>query len=285
MPTLYREFTQQSELDAQYNAGAAVPDYPAHLARWREHSVRTRERLPHELRVPYGPTLAETLDIFPAEKPDAPVHVFIHGGYWRALAAEDFSFVAAGPRERGFCTVSVNYALCPWVSIEEIVRQVRASLAWVHRNIERWGGNPERIAVSGHSAGGHLTGMALATSWREQYGLPDDLIKAALPISGLFDLRPLRHSYLQPVLQLDEGAVQRQSPLLQLPTRATPTLVAWGEAESSEFARQSNAYADALAGIGSQVDRLPVPKAHHFTVLDGFEDAHSSLCNWLATAL
>ncbi|TFY97275.1 alpha/beta hydrolase [Ramlibacter rhizophilus] len=285
MATLYREFRQQSEIDAQYNAGASVPDFPAHLARWREDSAAARRQLPCELRVPYGPTLAETLDIFPAEAPGAPVLVFVHGGYWRALDAEDFSFVALGPRARGFTTVSVNYALCPWVSLDEITRQVRASLAWVHRNIARWNGDAQRIVLAGHSAGGQLTAMGLLTDWEERYGLPADLVKAAVPISGLYDLRPLRFSYLQPSLQLDEGAVQRNSPLDQLRPVSAPVLVCWGERESSEFARQSNSFADALAAGGSRVERLAVPEAHHFNVLDGFREADSPICRWIAGAV
>ena len=285
MTTLYREFSTQAELDAQYNAGASVDDYPGYMARWASDSAATRAALPCTLNIPYGATKAETLDIFPAEQPNAPVLVFVHGGYWRFLAASDFSFVAEGPRQHGFTTVVVNYDLCPWVSIDEIVRQTRASLAWVYRHIAAYGGDPERIAVSGHSAGGQLTGMSMFTPWSERYGLPDNLVKAAVPISGLFDLRPLRYTYLQPALQLDSGVIERNSPHFLVRRIAAPTLVAWGDQESSEFARQSRDFAQALSGTGASVDLHASAGKHHFSVLDEFKEPASPICLWLKQAI
>ncbi len=282
MSFLYRQFTTQAQIDAQYNAGAAVPDYAAYLARYQSSSAATREAIPCILNVPYGPTRAETLDIFPAENPGAPVLVFLHGGYWRALSASDFSFVARGPRQHGLTTVVVNYDLCPWVTIDEVVRQIRAGLAWVYRHIGEHGADPQRIIVSGHSAGGQLTAMSLLTPWADRYGLPDDLVKVALPISGLYDLAPLRYSYLQPALQLDEGLVARNSALLQPQVRRLPVMVAWGEQESDEFVRQSHAYAQCLADAGCQVERHASAGAHHFSVLDEFEEPGSRMCLWLS---
>lgn len=285
MNTLYRQFTQQAEIDAQYNAGASIPDFMDLMAQGQQASARTRERLPCHLKVPYGPTLAETLDIFPAAQAGAPVVVFLHGGYWRRGAAADYSFVAEGPHALGFTTVVVDYALCPWVPLGEIVRQARASVAWVYRHIAEFGGDPQRIAVAGHSAGGHLTAMTLLTPWAADYGLPDDVVKAALPISGLFDLEPLRWSYLQPVLQLDDGTVRRESPIHRLRPVQAPVLVTWGGAESDEFERQSRAFAEALQAHGAQVQCQALPGAHHLSVLDGWTDAGSVLCRWLAQAL
>ena len=282
MNFLYRQFTSQSEIDAQYNAGASVPDYAAYLAGYQSSSAATRESIPCALNLPYGPTRAETLDIFPAERPGAPVLVFLHGGYWRALSAGDFSFVAQGPHQHGFTTVVVNYDLCPWVTIDEIVRQIRASLAWVYRHIGDHGGDPQRIVVSGHSAGGQLTAMSLLTPWADRYGLPDDLVKAAIPISGLYDLRPLRYSYLQPALQLDDGLIARNSPLLLPPPRPLPVLVTWGDQESAEFARQSHAYAQALSDAGCQAALHASAGAHHFSVLDEFRQPASAICHWLS---
>lgn len=285
MPALYRQFTQQAEIDAQYNAAAAIPDFAERTAATVAASARTRERLGGHLRVPYGPTLAETLDIFPAAQPNAPVLVFLHGGYWRRGAAADYSCVADGPHSLGYTTVVVDYALCPTVSLDEIVRQARASVAWVYRNIAGYGGDPSRLVVAGHSAGGQLTAMALLTPWMANYGLPDDLVKAALPISGVFDLAPLRWSYLQPVLQLDEGTVKRNSPLFLGRPLNAQVLVAWGGDESDEFARQSHALADMAQAEGAQVERLALPGAHHLSVLDGFGDVDSALCRWLARAV
>ena len=290
MPFLYRDFQTQAEIDAQYNAGQSVPDFPRYGQRNATLSQQLRQSLPCTLDVPYGPTLAETLDIFPAA-PDgatsagAPVFVFIHGGYWRALSSKDYSLVATGLRQRGITTVVVNYALCPQVSIEEIVRQVRAAVAWCLRNIAAHGGDPARMVVGGHSAGGHLTAMCLQTAWAADYGLPQDPLAGAVLISGLYDLRPLRYSYLQPMIQLDEGIVQRCSPLFGVRASRTPALVTWGGNESAEFARQSASWHGAYTALGSPATLQAVDGAHHFSVLDGFEDPGSPLCDWIARAV
>jgi arylformamidase len=201
MRPLYRTFTAQAEFDAQYNPSLALPDPAVPAKHFVATAERARQALPCVLDVPYGPTLEETLDIFPAAQPNAPVFVFIHGGYWRALSSKEFSGVALGLQPLGITTVVINYALCPRVTIDEIVRQTRAALAWTLRNIQHYGGDPARVAIGGHSAGGHLTAMALQTEWAEDYGLPQDPFVAAIPFSGLFDIEPLRYSYLQPQIQ------------------------------------------------------------------------------------
>lgn len=188
---LYRSFLNQAQIDAAYNPVIGLDDPAQYGRHYAEQSRLARERLRCVLDIPFGPTLAETLDIFPADQPNAPVFVFIHGGYWRALSSKDFSCVALGLQARGITTVVVNYALAPSVSIDEITRQARASLAWVLRHIGEYGGDPERVAIGGHSAGGHLAAMALQTRWSEDYGLPRDPFKAAVLVSGLFDLQPL----------------------------------------------------------------------------------------------
>jgi arylformamidase len=282
---LYREFRTQDEIDRQYNPSLAVADPGAELRHFAEASRLARERLPCALRVPYGPTRAETLDVFPAERPGAPVFVFFHGGYWRALDAADFSGVAAGPRARGITTVVVNYALCPRVTLDEIVRQARAAVAWVVRNIGAHGGDAARLAVGGHSAGGHLAAMSLLTAWERNYGLPDDPFKAALLFSGLYELEPLRWSYLQPMIQLDEGVVRRNSPVRLARPCTTRTWIGWGALESAEFARQSTAFHAAWTGAGNAGELAPVPQANHFSVIHGLEDGNSPVCEWLARAL
>jgi len=209
MPTLYREFTTQAQIDAQYNAGAAVPDAATHLQRYTARGAQARETLRCTLDVAFGPTLDETLDIFPADQPGAPVFVFIHGGYWRALSSKDFSGVALGLQPLGITTVVINYSLCPKVGIDEITRQARAAVAWVLRHIGAYGGDAARVAVGGHSAGGHLAAMCLETAWAGDYGLAPDPLAAAVLVSGLYDLAPLRYSYLQPAIQLDDGVIRR----------------------------------------------------------------------------
>jgi len=285
MPNLYREFTTQAQIDAQYNAGAAVPDAAGCMRHYLEQSRHARDSLPCVLDVPFGPTLDETLDIFPAAQPSAPVFVFIHGGYWRAFTSKEFSCVALGVQPLGITTVVVNYALCPKVGIDEITRQARAAVAWVLRNIAAHGGDPARVALGGHSAGGHLAAMCLQTDWTGEYGLPADPLAAALLVSGLYDLNPLRYSYLQPQIQLDDGVIRRCSPLFGVRACRTPALVTWGSNESSEFARQASAFHAAWRTLGNPGDLAAQDDAHHFSAIYGFEDSASPLCRWLAAAL
>src|SRR5262249_35447997 len=138
----------------------------------------------------YGPTLDETLDIFPADGKDAPVFVFLHGGYWRANTSKEFSCVALGLQTLRITPVVVNYSLCPKVTIDEITRQARGAVAWILGNIGRYAGDPQRVALGGHSAGGHLTAMCLQTRWTDEYGLAPNPFVAAVLVSGIYDLRP-----------------------------------------------------------------------------------------------
>lgn len=285
MPPLYRDFTSPAQIDAQYGTQQWVADPAGEARHYVERSRLARETLRCTLDVPYGATLDETLDIFPAEQRDAPVFVFLHGGYWRANTSKEFSCVALGLQPLGIATVVVNYSLCPKVTLDEIARQVRAALAWVLRKIDRHGGDPARVAVGGHSAGGHLTAMALQTRWVEEYGLPADPFVAAVPVSGIYDLQPLRYSYLQPLIQLDDGIVLRNSPVHSVRRCATPALITWGGAESDEFRRQSSAFHDAWQAAGNASQLVAQDGAHHFSAIHGFEDPASPLAQWLARAL
>ena len=278
-------FVSDPWTDAQYNASLCVSDPAAQIRHYVQQAGRARSTLPCVLDVPYGATAAETLDIFPAAAPGAPVFVFIHGGYWRALSSRDFSGVALGLQPLGITTVVINYALCPQVDLDEITRQARSALAWVLRHIVEHGGDPARVAVGGHSAGAHLTAMCLQTDWAGVHGLVQDPLKAALLISGLYDLAPLRKSYLQPVIRLDDGLIRRNSPALHVRPCSTPVWVAWGAEETSEFARQSRLYHDAWRSAGNTGELAGVPMAHHFSAIHGFEDPGSPLCRWLAGQL
>ncbi len=285
MPSLYRDFETQAQIDAQYNPALKLPDITAPGRHYAQQSALARTQLRGVLDVPYGPTLAETLDIFPADVSSAPVFVFLHGGYWRALSSKDFSCIALGLQPLGITTVVVNYALCPWVTIDEITRQVRSAVAWTHRNIDKFGGDPARMALGGHSAGGHLTAMCLQTRWQDDYGLPQDLLKAAVLVSGIYDIAPLRYSYLQPMIQLDEGIIRRNSPLFTVRPCATPIWVNWGDEESAEFARQASSFHQAWLTAGNRSELSALPQADHYRAIHGFEHTNSPLCQWLAHQL
>lgn len=222
-----------AQLDVLYNNRALVPDHAAHFARWAADSAQARASQPCQLDIDYSvgsplPALPQqTLDIFPAHPPAAsspvngaaPVLVFIHGGYWRSLDKSEHSFIAPAFTRQGACVVVPNYALCPGtpaqpVTIPDIVMQMVQALAWTYRHIGAYGGNPNRISVVGHSAGGHLATQLLACLW-PVYGkdLPADLVKNALSISGLYALDALRKvPFLQASLQLTPADAAKASP-------------------------------------------------------------------------
>ena len=281
MKPLYRDFTTQDQLDEEYNPRFRVPETGELLQGYLNESERVRTTLNNESSVAYGPTLSEVVDIFPAPESGNPVHVFIHGGYWHSYSSRDHAFIAEALVANGVMTVLVNYALCPQVTIGEIVRQCRAAVAWTFRNIAEYGGDPEQITVSGHSAGGHLTGMLLATPWDADYGLPADVIKGAMPISGLFDLAPFPYTWLQPKLQLTWDQMRHYSPLLNLPPHPVPTIVAVGGEESGEFQRQSRDYVDRLRERNIPATFLSVPDRNHFTVVHDFLGTGGPLCDTL----
>jgi arylformamidase len=258
---------EPGEVDRLYDAGKAVADSARHMAGWTSRSADARARLRHVADLAYGPTAAEYLDLFPGPK-GGPVHVFVHGGYWRRFSAKDFSFVAEPLVAQGFSVVVPNYALCPAVGVGEIVRQVRAALRWTVLNGAAHGGDVERLTVSGHSAGGHLVGMALATDWSLWRDMPAMPVRGALALSGLYDLAPFASSWLQPVLQLDHHQVQRLSPVRQVRPGGPPLLLAAGERESEAFHTQAAHYASAWAEQGNPVERVTCRDRDHFTILE-----------------
>ncbi len=255
-------------LNAAYNNRALVPSYATHLHAWAECSAATREQFACLTDIPYGISAAEKLDVFPASGSGNPVMVFIHGGWFRALDKADHSFVAPIFTQAGVTVVVPNYALAPAVTVETIVLQTAQSLAWTYRNIAEYGGNPDRIYVVGHSAGGHLAAMMLCCQWPKlSAGLPKNLVKGAVSISGLFEMESVRHTpMLQADLQLTAESAVRLSPAL-MHAPSAPLLAFVGADESAEFLRQ-NALIEQAWGARCVRQREALIGLQHFSVLD-----------------
>ena len=226
----------------------------------------------------YGDLPVETLDIFPAERPGAPILLMIHGGYWYSLDKHHDSFVAEGCRPHGVATVVINYGLAPDYRMDEIVRQNRAAAAWVWRNAASFGGDPSRIHALGQSAGGHLAAMLLATDW-PAFGadLPADLVKSAVSISGIYDLEPIRLCYLNDKVGMDETEARRNSPVEQHYPVAAPLMLVSGDIESQEYERQAEAMAALWEAHGYPLGRLALPGYNHFTMADQLREPNSEL--------
>lgn len=275
---VYKHFTQAA-LDAEYNNQKKVKKAAEHIAWYTETSQQTRMTMGSERELKYGPSKSETLDLFfpngesggPAAR---PIHVFFHGGYWRALHKNDFSYVAnAFSGSNAICAV-VNYSLVPDVTMDELVEQCRRAMIWIWQNIADFGGSPHRITVSGHSAGGHLVGMMMATDWTKYYHLcPADLVKGGVALSGLFDLEPIRLCFLNQSLKLDADSARLNSPMY-LPNRNQSELVCYfGALEGAEYRWQS----ETLASKWKRTEAIALAGHDHFTIARELNDPGSEI--------
>lgn len=279
MAAVYGDFDQET-LDNEYLISKTVPSLDPFLADYAGFSAEARTNLECREDVSCGDHPDQVIDVFPATgkggKP-APVFIFIHGGYWRMLSHKESSFMAENMVANGIAVVSVNYSLAPDASIDTIVRQCREAIAWTWRNAADFGGDPARIFVCGSSAGGHLTGMMVAGGWHDELGVPADVIKGAVPLSGLHDLEPLRHSCINEWAQLDADSARRNSPVHHLPETGCPLILSYGASETAEFKRQSALLADAWRAKGWQADIFEHPDRNHFDIVFDLRDFDSLL--------
>jgi arylformamidase len=250
----------RTALDAAYNNTAAVGQAKrdAYVADWSRRSDVIRKMPQARLDVRYGDGARQRLDIFPCGTSDAPTLVYIHGGYWQMNDKEPYAFLGEGVLPAGFNLALVEYTLAPAARLDQIVAEVRRAVAWVLDHAKALGADPARVFVSGHSAGGHLTAMAMT----------DTRLAGGIAISGIYDLEPIRLNYLNEKLGLDAAEAERNSPIRHLPSRAAPLVVTVGLGELPELVRQSEEYAAAWQAHGLRGRYLPIPSHEHFSILE-----------------
>lgn len=260
----------QAELDDAYTNRVYAPniDRIAEQIELRNIEAKARLRLP--MVFPYGTGPMETLTVYRADRADAPVMVYLHGGTWRFGTADQYAYLAEAFVHRG-----ASMALVDFNGVEEaenglstLARQVRDAVAWVYRNAQRFGGDPERIFVSGHSSGGHLAGLALTTNWPESYGLPDTIVKGGMCASGMYDLDPVRLSWRGAYLNLTDDMVEALSPERHVGNLRAPLIVAYGTYETPEFRRQGEDFAAAAEAAGKPVQLIAGRGYNHFEIRD-----------------
>ena len=250
----------RATLDAAYNNAAAVgpTKRDQYIAGWTGRSGPIRSMPGVRLDLRYGDGARHRLDAFPSGAAGAPTLVFIHGGYWQMNDKEPYAFLGEGLLPAGFNLVLVEYTLAPAARMDAIVAEIRQAVAWVIDHAKEIGGDPARVFVSGHSAGGHLTAMAMT----------DARVAGGIAISGLFDLEPIRLNYLNEKLRLDVSEAERNSPMRHFPAHASPLVVTVGLGELPELIRQSDEYAAAWRARRLPGHYLPIAKHDHFSILE-----------------
>jgi arylformamidase len=247
----------QEDRDLGLNNGVAVADSADIVAGWERRSAEMRGRHSYHLDLRYGPRERNRIDFLKAA-PEAPTLVFIHGGYWQTRAKEVFTVVAEGPMAHGINVALIGYTLAPEATLDEIVAEIHSSLDFLVEQLPGLGGDASRIVVSGWSAGGHLTAM----------GLSHRHVTAGMAISGIYDLEPIRHSYLNVKLKLDEAMSRRNSPLMQASDAMKPLSLVAGRAEQPLLRKQTADFASHRARYGSPVTYEEIPGANHFTIMN-----------------
>ena len=269
----------QTELDNAYDQSKYAPNLQEVVKRYATNSEATRQRLGPPKRLAYGSAPIEGLDLYATKRSNAPVNVFLHGGAWRGGMAKDYAF----PAEM-FVHAGAHYAVADFNNVLEVggslmpmADQVRRAVAWVYRNAKEFDGDPDRVYVSGHSSGGHLAGVVLTTDWEKEFGLPKDVVKGGVCISGMYDLKPVRlsarASYVKFTDQMEE-ALSSQRHLAKL---NAPVVTAYGLLETPEFQRQSRDFVAALKQAGKPVQLILAEGYNHFEILETMANPYGVL--------
>jgi arylformamidase len=268
----------QKELDDAYDQSVWAPNQ-AHVSKRRALlSESTRDRLKPD-RIAYGPTEIEQIDIYRTTRGNAPIQIFIHGGAWRGGSAKDSAY----PAEM-FVTAGAIFIAVDFVSIDQadgnlmtIADQVRRAVAWVYKNASRFGGDPNRLYISGHSSGAHLSGVVLVTDWQRDFGLPMHVLKGGVLMSGMYDLKAVALSKRSKYVRFTDEIVQALSAQRHLDRLNTPVVVAHGTLESPEFQRQTREFAAAVRATGKPVQLIIAEGYNHFELPETFGNPHGLL--------
>src|SRR5262245_6065479 len=268
----------QKELDDAYDQAVYAPNRDQILKRCVHNSELARERLGAPQRFAYGPTPIEGLDVFTTKTPNAPVSVFVHGGAWRVGLAKDYAYAA-----EMFVNAGAHYVVLDFINVIEaggdlmaMAAQVRRAVAWVHRNAARFGGDPERLYVCGHSSGGHLAGVLLTTDWQKEFGLPPTIIKGGVCGSGMYDLKPVRLSKRSSYVKFTDEMEEALSSQRHLDKLAAPVTLVYGTAETPEFQRQSRDFAAAVKAAGKSATLTVTEGYNHFEVMESLGNPYSA---------
>jgi len=261
----------QVELDAAYDQSAYAPMIGQIQQRFGSISETTRSRLGAPKRFAYGPTANEGFDLYPARVPNAPIFVYIHGGRWLRGSASQYGYPADL-----FVNAGVNYVALDFIQadaangdLRPMADQVRRGIAWAYRNAASLGGDAKRFYVGGHSSGGHLCAVALVTDWQKEFGLPPDMIKGGLLMSGIYDLKPARLSATRSAyVKFDDDMEGALSPMRHIEMLRAPITVTYGTFETPEFQRQARDFAAAVKAAGKPVELKEAPDFNHFEMCE-----------------
>ena len=278
----------EEELNIQYSLRNVRPTYETTMIpQWQRQSAEYRERAGGRYDIAYGDGERDRADFFPARSPNGGLIVYIHGGYWQRGDKSVYSFIAEPYNDAGFGVIAINYMLCPKVKVGEIPPQCRRALAWAWNHATEFGASTDKFYVMGHSAGAHLTAWMMATDWpRYDSRFPRDMIKAAAPISGLYDFEPIRHTSENRGTGTNEGfglnvesaeEARAVSLVDHPPETDAPQLMGWGLEESDEFIRQNEEHYARLCNTTTPVSALRVPDKDHFDLVDVMGDPKSEL--------
>ena len=258
-----------------------VADFDGYVADYAALSVKTRATLKNQLAVPYGPRPNEVMDLFfpPVMTKACPIHLFIHGGYWRMFSKDDFSFIADNATACGAITAIVDYDLMPHVRMAVIVAQVRLAFSWLHDNAETFGGDPGRMTVSGHSAGAQLATFTFSM------GQKTPLPKSALLLSGVYDLKPLQDSFLEPLIAITDDEVKKFSPLHLPPANGPEVFIAYGDEETHPFAQQAQDFCEHLKKHGIKSSVTALPSTNHMSAVRDMGRSDSMIGQMLQSAI